>query len=84
VVRFPIAHKFGNYQFSKMDRAEMKPVLRYEQNPNGSLESIAGVYRSLGKGSVFGLMPHPERAFFEALRLTDAVGLWKNAAEVLA
>jgi phosphoribosylformylglycinamidine synthase I len=83
-VRYPIAHRFGNYQLSSIDRAEMKPVLRYEKNPNGSHDAIAGIYRSYGKGSVFGLMPHPERAAFAALKLTDGIELWKNAAEALA
>jgi phosphoribosylformylglycinamidine synthase len=83
VVRFPIAHKFGNYQVSKMDQKEMRKVLSYVENPNGSFESTAGIYRILGKGSVFGLMPHPERAFFEDLRLVDARALWKNAVELL-
>lgn len=83
-VRYPIAHKFGNYQLSKMDKADLNSVLKYEHNPNGSFESTAGVYRSIGKGSVFGLMPHPERAAFEALRMQDGLKLWRNAAEVLA
>ncbi|MBI2593528.1 phosphoribosylformylglycinamidine synthase subunit PurQ [Candidatus Daviesbacteria bacterium] len=33
-----------------------------EPNPNGSLESIAGIVDETGK--IFGLMPHPERALF--------------------
>ncbi|MDB5038527.1 MAG: phosphoribosylformylglycinamidine synthase [Bacteriovoracaceae bacterium] len=83
VVRYPIAHRFGNYQLSKIDKGEMKPVLKYQENPNGSIDGIAGVYRTLGKGSVFGLMPHPERAFFEDLRLTDGQPIWQNAVENL-
>jgi phosphoribosylformylglycinamidine synthase subunit PurQ / glutaminase len=35
-------------------------VLRYEDNPNGSLEDIAGVCNR--EGNVLGLMPHPEHA----------------------
>ena len=35
----------------------------YPANPNGSLESIAGITDTQGK--VFGLMPHPERCFCE-------------------
>lgn len=34
------------------------PVL-YPDNPNGSLDNIAGICN--GRGNVFGLMPHPER-----------------------
>jgi phosphoribosylformylglycinamidine synthase subunit PurQ / glutaminase len=35
-------------------------VLRYEDNPNGSIGDIAGVANR--EGNVFGLMPHPEHA----------------------
>jgi phosphoribosylformylglycinamidine synthase I len=35
-------------------------ILRYEDNPNGSLEDIAGVCNR--EGNVLGLMPHPEHA----------------------
>jgi phosphoribosylformylglycinamidine synthase len=35
---------------------------RYPINPNGSLHDIAGICNL--NGNVFGLMPHPERAFY--------------------
>jgi phosphoribosylformylglycinamidine synthase len=35
-------------------------VLRYADNPNGSLDSVAGIMNEAR--TVFGLMPHPERA----------------------
>ncbi|HSC51755.1 MAG TPA: phosphoribosylformylglycinamidine synthase subunit PurQ [Gaiellaceae bacterium] len=35
-------------------------VLRYAENPNGSLAAVAGVTNE--DGNVFGLMPHPEHA----------------------
>ena len=35
-------------------------VLRYEDNPNGSLHDVAGVCSR--EGNVLGLMPHPEHA----------------------
>jgi phosphoribosylformylglycinamidine synthase len=35
-------------------------VLRYGDNPNGSIDSIAGVVNA--EGNVMGLMPHPEHA----------------------
>ena len=37
---------------------------RYPWNPNGSDGNIAGLVNP--EGNVFGLMPHPERAFFRA------------------
>jgi phosphoribosylformylglycinamidine synthase subunit PurQ / glutaminase len=36
-------------------------LLRYADNPNGSLGDIAGVRNEAG--NVFGMMPHPDRAF---------------------
>ena len=44
-------------------------VLRYEQNPNGSVGAIAGVTNE--HGNVFGLMPHPEHAVDPLLGSTD-------------
>lgn len=35
---------------------------RYPVNPNGAFHDIAGICNS--EGTVFGLMPHPERAFY--------------------
>ena len=35
-------------------------VLRYLDNPNGSIDAIAGICNK--DGNVVGLMPHPERA----------------------
>jgi phosphoribosylformylglycinamidine synthase len=34
----------------------------YPWNPNGSIENIAGICNR--EGNVFGLMPHPERVFY--------------------
>jgi phosphoribosylformylglycinamidine synthase len=35
-------------------------LLRYSENPNGSVNDIAGI-RNIN-GNVYGMMPHPERA----------------------
>jgi phosphoribosylformylglycinamidine synthase len=64
VLRLPINHFEGNYTCSPETlaqlRAEDRVVLRYVNNPNGSMDDIAGVC-SAGR-NVVGLMPHPERA----------------------
>jgi phosphoribosylformylglycinamidine synthase len=64
VLRIPINHFEGNYtcdaETLAMLRAEERVVLRYTDNPNGSVDDIAGVC-SAGR-NVVGLMPHPERA----------------------
>ena len=48
-------------------RDEDRVVLRYVDNPNGSVDDIAGVCNE-GR-NVVGLMPHPERAMRRAARL---------------
>jgi phosphoribosylformylglycinamidine synthase subunit PurQ / glutaminase len=54
----PVKHASGRYYAP----APVQVVLRYAegQNPNGSLDDIAGVCNE--QGNVFGLMPHPEHA----------------------
>ncbi|MBI2027989.1 MAG: phosphoribosylformylglycinamidine synthase I [Candidatus Levybacteria bacterium] len=42
--------------------AEGKPTQNYPDNPNGSLNAIAGITDNSGR--VLGLMPHPERFIF--------------------
>jgi phosphoribosylformylglycinamidine synthase I len=60
----PIKHGEGCYFADDELLAELERngqiVLRYEQNPNGSVASIAGVCNE--HGNIFGLMPHPEHA----------------------
>ncbi|AJD06235.1 phosphoribosylformylglycinamidine synthase subunit PurQ [Campylobacter lari] len=63
IVELPIAHGEGNY-FNSEDGIKMLEdkdmiLLRYINNPNGSLNDIAGICDENKK--VFGLMPHPER-----------------------
>ena len=64
VLRLPINHFEGNYtcppEVLAELRAEDRVVLRYLDNPNGSIDAIAGIC-SAGR-NVVGLMPHPERA----------------------
>lgn len=60
----PIAHAEGNYICDEGTLRELEDnsrvVLKYVDNPNGSLAGIAGII-SKG-GNVLGMMPHPERA----------------------
>ncbi len=64
VLRIPINHFEGNYTCDADTlaalRAEERIVVRYVDNPNGSVDDIAGVC-NVGR-NVVGLMPHPERA----------------------
>jgi phosphoribosylformylglycinamidine synthase subunit PurQ / glutaminase len=55
----PVKHGDGRYlPPSDLDPAQV--VLRYVDNPNGSVEDISGVCNPAG--NVMGLMPHPEHA----------------------
>lgn len=69
----PINHFAGNYVCDRAMLAELRRqdriVLRYTDNPNGSLDDIAGIANE--GGNVVGLMPHPERATDELLGSND-------------
>jgi phosphoribosylformylglycinamidine synthase len=63
-LRIPINHFEGNYTCDPATlarlEAEGRVVVRYVDNPNGSVDGIAGVCNEAG--NVMGLMPHPEHA----------------------
>lgn len=73
----PINHFVGSYVCDRRTldelRAEDRVILRYVENPNGSLDDVAGI-ASPG-GNVVGLMPHPERASSALLGSTDGLVL---------
>ena len=77
ILSIPINHFEGNYTCSDETlaelRAEDRVVLRYVDNPNGSVDDIAGVCNA-GR-NVVGLMPHPERACHPLLGSTDGESL---------
>jgi phosphoribosylformylglycinamidine synthase subunit PurQ / glutaminase len=82
VLDLPINHFEGNYTCSPETLAELRAedriVLRYVDNPNGSVDDIAGVC-SAG-GNVVGLMPHPERASDALLGSVDGLPLLRAFA----
>ena len=79
-LRVPINHFEGNYvcDASTLEqlRANDRVVLRYVDNPNGSLDDIAGICNE-GR-NVVGLMPHPERASDRLLGSADGVVLLES------
>ena len=79
VLRIPINHFEGNYTCDAatldMLRDGERVVLRYGDNPNGSVDDIAGVCNKAG--NVVGLMPHPERACDALTGNTDGLGLMR-------
>ena len=81
VISIPIAHGEGNYY---CDDATLKQLQDNNQiaftyngeNPNGSLENIAGIVNE--RGNVLGMMPHPERAVDELIGGADGLNLFKS------
>jgi phosphoribosylformylglycinamidine synthase subunit PurQ / glutaminase len=86
VLQLPINHFEGNYTCSPevLDelRAEDRVVLRYTENPNGSMDDIAAVC-SAGR-NVVGLMPHPERASAALLGSCDGIPLLQSLLDAAA
>ena len=86
VLRVPINHFEGNYTCDARTldelRADDRIVVRYVQNPNGSLDDIAGIC-SAGR-NVVGLMPHPERACETILGSDDGAVLLESVLAAAA
>lgn len=55
---------------------EGQVVFRYVENPNGSMNDIAGLINA--GGNVLGLMPHPDRAFEPELGSADGALLFQS------
>ncbi len=79
-IRLPIAHKEGCFYAGKEQLKTLKDKgliwWRYTNNPNGSLENIAGIMNT--KKNVAGLMPHPERAVEEWMGGTAGKAFFHN------
>lgn len=79
-ITIPVAHGEGNYYCDEETLAKLKAnnqiVFTYRENPNGSLEDIAGIINE--KGNVLGMMPHPERAVDELLGGADGLKLFQS------
>jgi phosphoribosylformylglycinamidine synthase len=80
--RMTIGNGEGNFFADEdtLDRleGEGQVVFRYKgENPNGSARKIAGIVN--GRGNVLGMMPHPDRAFEEALGSADGAILFQSA-----
>jgi phosphoribosylformylglycinamidine synthase subunit PurQ / glutaminase len=79
-LRIPINHFEGNYTCDTRTLAQLRDedrvVFRYLENPNGSVDDIAGICSS--ERNVIGLMPHPERACDPLLGSTDGTVLLRS------
>jgi phosphoribosylformylglycinamidine synthase subunit PurQ / glutaminase len=85
-LRVPINHFEGNYVCDgptlERLRAEERVVVRYVDNPNGSLDDIAGICNEAR--NVVGLMPHPERASDALLGSVDGLVLLESLLSAAA
>ena len=82
-VSIPVAHGEGNF-FAEPDTIKKiedngRVVFRYIDNPNGSLNDIAGFVNEAG--NVLGMMPHPERVVEPLHGCTDGVAMFKSLVE---
>ncbi|WP_318652965.1 MULTISPECIES: phosphoribosylformylglycinamidine synthase subunit PurQ [unclassified Enterococcus] len=80
-IRIPVAHGEGNYYCDEETLETLKKnqqiVFTYaDENPNGSIENIAGIINE--KGNVLGMMPHPERAVESLLGSDDGLRFFKS------
>ena len=81
VINIPVAHGEGNYycddQTLELLKANNQIVFTYKgDNPNGSLEKIAGIINQ--QGNVLGMMPHPERAVDSLFGSNDGLLLFQS------
>jgi len=87
VLRIPIGHGDGNYfadpETLQRLNGEDRVAFRYHgENPNGSLENIAGI---LNEGrNVLGMMPHPDRSSEAILGSTDGKLIFESMVNALA
>ena len=89
VIKLNIAHNEGNY-FTYPDHLKeledqnliafkycnSKGNIDLENNPNGSINNIAGIFNN--KKNILGMMPHPERMIDQLISNTDGVNLFKS------
>lgn len=78
-IKLPIAHGEGRYIADEetIQNLKLKNMifLEYKNNPNGSIENIAGIFDR--ENNVIGMMPHPERAVFKETGNIDGKEFFK-------
>jgi len=89
ILKINIAHNEGNY-FTDQDHlnelknenliafkyCDEKGNVNESSNPNGSLESIAGIFNF--RKNILGMMPHPERMVDEVISNKDGINLFSS------
>ena len=79
-ISIPIAHHDGQYFLNGPEIEELEQnegiVLKYKDNPNGSIKDIAGVCSKNKR--VIGMMPHPERAVDKELGSVSGLSMFES------
>jgi len=82
----PVAHHDGNYTIDAEGLAALRDqdriAFRYVQNPNGSMDGIAGILSENRR--VLGMMPHPERALDGTSGGTDGSVIFRSILGAMA
>jgi phosphoribosylformylglycinamidine synthase I len=82
----PIAHGEGCFiaDDRTLDQLEVEDrvVLRYLENPNGSMRAIAGIVNE--QRNVMGLMPHPERVTEPLMGSSDGLVILQSMVSYVA
>lgn len=82
-INVPIAHGEGNYYCDENTLSDLisnnQILFSYNENPNGSLNNIAGIQSK--NRNVLGMMPHPERASEKLLGNDDGKRLFESVVE---
>ena len=85
-IRVPVAHHDGNYVADPetLDRleGEGRVAFRYAESVNGSARGIAGLLGE--RGTVLGMMPHPERRIEPAHGGDDGRRLFEGLLDLVA
>lgn len=81
IITLPIAHGEGQFYCDQQTLSQLENngqvLFRYQgDNPNGSINNIAGICNR--QGNVLGMMPHPERASDARLGGTDGLKLFQG------
>tara|TARA_B110000971_G_C19947920_1_gene471913 strand:+ start:551 stop:1228 length:678 start_codon:yes stop_codon:yes gene_type:complete len=89
ILKFNIAHNEGNYftnsrHLKELEDKDLIPFkycdekgnINEENNPNGSLNNIAGIFNE--KKNILGMMPHPERMVDKIISNNDGDNLFTS------
>ena len=85
-LNYPIAHHDGQYFIDQNGLSKLieedRIAFKYKNNPNGSIDNIAGIFSENKR--VLGLMPHPERAIDKDIGGTSGKKLFRSILQSIS